>query len=767
MANASHGIRIEHGRQVWTAEQARVFRIGRDRTADVVVPDPTVSRRQAEIRALGEGWEIVDLGSAQGTWVDGRRVERADLRGTATVGFGDRGQAFVLTVTVTPLGTAVPPPPAGPPPVPAPVTSLAVAPVPPPPTNPFAPTPPPPGHAAAMPPAGPPPVAPVGPGVPPAGHAAGPPAVPPGPPGPSGPSGPGGAFRPAPVPAPFTSAGERSPLETPTMITGPLAPGFAGAGPGLLVRRRLDDDLRFPPGRAARIGRDPSLEIVTDDVAVSRHHAVIEPRPDGWWYVDRSTSGSFVDDEPVTEVHVEEPTVISLGHPTAGYEIEVVPVVAAGEAIAAATRRKRRRTLALVGAATAAVLVLAGVGVGVWALTDDDGAETAGDGSGTSAPTDPSAQREAALDRAKAAAVLLQAFDDSDRLLWSGSGSIISDDGLILTNAHVGDPDAPGQTTGQDDPAYLTVSLTNGSDDGAPAAAAYRAEPIVSDGYLDVAVLRIASDAEGRPVEAADLDLPEPLPVGDSDELRTGDRIIALGYPAIGNVLAQGDRPLTVTEGVVATFQADPVVGTERGAIDSDVRLGSGNSGGPSINEDGEIIGLNTRVVTAASMDAGAITQGSALIVPVNLASEVIDIARSGGDPSYVSPYLDDLPEPPTVTGDSQVVSAGWAKQGEEGECDGRSTPSSPQTVDGVAAGDQLFAEYVVRGAPSGLPISVDFVNAEGVRIDSLTGSWGGGPEATCIQAPFTLEESESEITAVMQLGQGEEISARNPVRLR
>ena len=114
-----------------------------------------------------------------------------------------------------------------------------------------------------------------------------------------------------------------------------------------------------------------------------------------------------------------------------------------------------------------------------------------------------------------------------------------------------------------------------------------------------------------------------------ADVAITGDRIVALGYPAIGNLSAQGDRPLTVTEGVVSTFQADPVIGTDRGSIDSDVRLGSGNSGGPSINEAGEIIGLNTRVITAASADAGSITQGSALIVPINLAADVLEIART------------------------------------------------------------------------------------------------------------------------------------------
>ena len=297
-------IRIQSADQTWTADHAdgaRVFRIGRDESSDIVATGPTVSRNHAEIRALGEGWEVVDLGSSVGTWVNGQRVERADLRGTMAVGFGDQGRAFSVTVTITP---------------------------------------------AAAPPAPTPPAAPAAPVFPPPAS---------------------GQYPPPP-------SGQTPLLET-TMITGLPAFGAPG-GPGLLIRRRVGTDLRFPGGIPVRIGRDPALEVHADDAAVSRLHAVVEPRPDGWWWVDRSTSGTFVDGERVTQLKIEEPVEISLGHPTAGYELEVVPVVAAGQATASIARRRRRRTTKIVAIAAAVVLVVGALGtagvIGLNAVLGDD-----------------------------------------------------------------------------------------------------------------------------------------------------------------------------------------------------------------------------------------------------------------------------------------------------------------------------------------------------------------------------------------------------------
>ncbi|CAN5203860.1 hypothetical protein BH09ACT12_BH09ACT12_00090 [soil metagenome] len=692
-------IRIQSSARTWSSETARVFRIGRDPGCDIVTDEATVSRAHAELRPLcsggpGDGWEIVDLGSSLGTWVNGQRVERADLTGTTVVGFGDQGRGFSITVTVT----------------------------------------------GVMPPAAPPGAGPGG----------GPPFAPPvGPP--TGP------------PAP-------DPLDT-TMITGPLAmpggppgspgaPGGPPAHPGLLIRRRLDSDLRFGGNAPVRIGRDPGLEVVADDSAVSRLHAVLEPGPDGWRWTDRSTGGSFVDGERISTLVIEEPTEISLGHPTAGYEIEVVPVVAAGQAVAAIARKKRRRAIVVAGAAVSVVLVVVGAVVAGTVLSSDDAVPVAGDDSDA-----PDTQLDTdELDRAKAAAVFLTAIDDTGTPVYTGSGSIISDDGLILTNAHVGKPTAPGQGAAEiGDPAFLLVSVTSGSDD-VPAEPTYRAESIVADGYLDLAVRQITAYAEGNSVDLDSLDLPEPLPLGSSSDLRTGDEITALGYPAIGNVTEQLSKPLTVTRGVVSTFQADPVIGTERGFIDSDVRLGSGNSGGPSINDAGEIIGINTAVITANSDSAGAITSGSALIRPVDLASDILDVARDGGDPDYVSPYVDDLPTTEDLPSDVDFESAGWVGDGKEGNCDGTSTVQDPQIMS-VAAGELIYAEYLISGVPDGTPIGVTLYSLDGTEvIGSLQDIWSFGADRTCIYVPFEAPGGVPGINGVFVVGGEAKAVADNPL---
>lgn len=693
-------IRITSGDGSWGAELPRVFTIGRDASSDIVGVDPTMSRRHAEIRPAGDGWELVDLGSAVGTWVAGQRVQRMPLVGTTSVGFGAEGRALHLEVTVARPEAAAPA-------RSAPPTQHGFGP--PVPTAPYAA-----GPSGQLPPAQPePPVQ-----QPPRFQASYPPAA-----------------RPP------------SPLDSPTMVTnGPLIPGL---GPGLLVRRRVGTDLRFPPGMPLRVGRDPALEVVADDTAVSRLHATIEPGPAGWRWTDRSTSGTYVDGERQTSFLIEEPTEISLGHPTAGYELEVVPVVAAGEASRTIKRRKVRRGLLRAGAVAAVLVLIVGVVLSV-VLGGDDPAPTAEDG-----------LTDGELNRAKAASVLLTAYDGSDQPIYNGSGSIISDDGLILTNAHVGDPDAPGQGGGEGlAPDHITVALTSAADD-VPAAEAYRAETIVSDGYLDIAVMQIVADADGNPVDPGDLELPAPMPLGDSDELRTGDDLVALGFPAIGNPSAMGDQPLTVTTGVVSTFQANPIIGTERGFIDSDVRLGSGNSGGASINDDGELVGLNTAVITAATDVAGATTGGSALIVPVRLADAVLEVAYDGGDPDYVSPFLDSLPEISDTPGEVQVTSAGWTTDAEGNEC---SPEGDAGALPGVTPGDTVFAQFSVAGLPDGAPFALDFLGPDGETISTLSDNWTFGTAQTCVGAPFAVTAETPSLTAVFLVGEEGQEAARNEV---
>jgi len=225
------------------------------------------------------------------------------------------------------------------------------------------------------------------------------------------------------------------------------------------------------------------------------------------------------------------------------------------------------------------------------------------------------------LDTAKAATVRLSAETtdlSGTPVEYSGSGSIIDEQGLILTNAHVAAPEAEGlaEQYGEDDqirdPEYLLVALTQGGDDR-PADPEFRARVVEADGNLDAAVIEIYADEEGNELDE-ELDLPT-LPIGDSDELRTGDDVTVLGFPGISQSGA-----VTVTKGVVSTFIPSEEYGP-RSEIDTDTRIAPGNSGGAAINNDAEIIGIPS----AFFSEGTPIVSGR--IRPINLVKDLISAA--------------------------------------------------------------------------------------------------------------------------------------------
>lgn len=163
---------------------------------------------------------------------------------------------------------------------------------------------------------------------------------------------------------------------------------------------------------------------------------------------------------------------------------------------------------------------------------------------------------------------------------WTGSGTIISEDGLILTNAHVVLSERYYEVVD------LVIAITTAQD--LPPEKRFYADVIQADSNLDLAVIKIRSDLNDRPVNFSTLGI-EPVPLGNSDDLKLGDEIIIIGYPGIGG------ETITLTRGEVSGFTAEEPYGN-RAYIKTSATIAGGNSGGLAATENGEIIGVPTQV---------------------------------------------------------------------------------------------------------------------------------------------------------------------------
>ena len=165
----------------------------------------------------------------------------------------------------------------------------------------------------------------------------------------------------------------------------------------------------------------------------------------------------------------------------------------------------------------------------------------------------------------------------------SGSGFIITQDGYIITNNHV-----------VEDTDEITVILNDGTELGAVV--------VSTDVFADLAVLK----AEGV--------MPAVAVLGDSDNLKAGETVIAMGSPL-------GEFRNSVTAGVVSAIDRSLDTGSGysmENLIQTDAAINSGNSGGPLVNLAGEIIGINTAVVRGDN--TSAIAEGLGFAIPSNTA---------------------------------------------------------------------------------------------------------------------------------------------------
>ena len=177
-------------------------------------------------------------------------------------------------------------------------------------------------------------------------------------------------------------------------------------------------------------------------------------------------------------------------------------------------------------------------------------------------------------------------FDFFDRPFTQpsgGSGWIISEDGIIVTNNHV----VEGAKS-------ITVTLDDGR------TFAVELNTVATDRLTDLAVLKI--DAENLPAAA----------VGESDELRIGDWVVA-----IGNVLGEG---ISATSGIVSRTDVKITVGEGqelRDLVQTDAAINPGNSGGPLVNMAGEVIGINTIKIAEVRVEGVGMAISTKAAMPI------------------------------------------------------------------------------------------------------------------------------------------------------
>ena len=347
-------------------------------------------------------------------------------------------------------------------------------------------------------------------------------------------------------------------------------------GPGrvpVLVTRFGGQQRIFPVGAQVRVGRDPTFELVSVNPLVSRQcHGLITSDQGGATYVDQSRRGTFLDGRQLNgPLRITESVVLRLGDPATGEELGITPPLTSAEIARNHGRRilgGRMRRGALAGVAVAAVAGLATFGF----FTLRSGSTAGG----------PSAS---VLRHAEAATVRLLMGSPSEAQS-AGSGTLISPNGLILTNTHVAQPDASGlavayvtpTTQPETNPPYLTVEMTTGP--SSPAVARYRARPVAVDGYLDLSVVQIYATIDGKPVNPGSLHLPY-LTVGNVRALQLDQPVTVLGFPGVSE-----SESISVTSGVLSTFVPDPMrhVRDSRFELEATARVAHGNSGGAAID---------------------------------------------------------------------------------------------------------------------------------------------------------------------------------------
>jgi S1-C subfamily serine protease len=240
-----------------------------------------------------------------------------------------------------------------------------------------------------------------------------------------------------------------------------------------------------------------------------------------------------------------------------------------------------------------------------------------------------------------------------------GTGFIVNKNGTILTNAHVVSEN--GQKASQ-----VEVAFRQGQDQ---TSAHVKAQLVGVDQTSDVAVLKV--DPGSRTLT--------PLPLGDSSKVQIGQWVVAIGNPlGFSFSLTQG-----IVSGIARNLQA-PNNATIPNGIQTDAAINQGNSGGPLLDADGNVIGINEQIATTSGSFSGL-----GFAIPINEAKSVMDQILATGTAQHAflgieGQTIDEtiaqllkLPVKQGVLVASVVLNSGAAKAGIRGA-------TQTQTVQGI-----------------------------------------------------------------------------------
>jgi 2-alkenal reductase len=260
----------------------------------------------------------------------------------------------------------------------------------------------------------------------------------------------------------------------------------------------------------------------------------------------------------------------------------------------------------------------------------------------------------AMIERVRDAVVTVENYANQDEMFMpssTGSGAIISPDGYIVTNNHV----IEGADT-------LRVLFADGT--------IHDATLIGADPLNDIAVIQVTDP------------IPTVMVLGDSDALRQGEPVIAIGSPL-------GSYRNTVTVGVVSALNRNVGSDAPEGLIQTDAAINNGNSGGPLLNARGEIIGINTLVVRGSSSSLDT-AQGLGFAVPSSIVRKIAEQLVAYGEVRY--PFLGisyGMVTPEIVEAEKLTVKQGAFVSGV--------TDGGPAQAAGILPGDVILTLNGVR----------------------------------------------------------------------